>query len=167
MPAGRAPPKAVPAEPAVNPRAGCWQPAGPTSSSRFRSRPYWLPLLRKKLSWHELGGYAEGITVSSPTSSIEWAPGAVPFYRPTLLTAMAACLLGIIGSLGPWMQVMVFTINGLDASWWGVATLTMSMISALALITIFLWDRTPLEPRFSVPLAWLVVVLAIVASPRY
>ncbi|WP_287034729.1 hypothetical protein [Mycobacterium sp.] len=102
--------------------------------------------------------------MSSSTSSTEWAPEAVPFYRPTLLAAMAACLLGIVGSLGPWMQVMVFTVNGLDASWWGVATLTMSVISALALIAIFLWDRTPLEPRFSVPLAWLVVVLAIASG---
>jgi hypothetical protein len=94
-------------------------------------------------------------------SSIAWPPNAERFYRPTLLAALAACLLGMVGSLGPWAGVLMFTIDGLDASWWGVATLTMSAASALVLIMILLWDKTPLDGRYSVPLAWLVVVLGV------
>jgi len=64
-------------------------------------------------------------------------------------------------SIGPWATVVFFTLNGLDAGNWGVTGLTLGAVSGLALLTIFFWPRTTFDPRWAVPVAWLVAVAGV------
>jgi hypothetical protein len=81
-------------------------------------------------------------------------PSAQPYFRPTLIAALAAIAGVIIGSIAPWAGVMVFNMGGLDFGNWGVATLILGAISAMALPTEFFWIRTSLSPRSAVPVVW-------------
>src|SRR5690242_9992536 len=92
---------------------------------------------------------------SSDSTAIRWWPvNAKPFYRPTLIAAIAAAVGVMIGSLSPWVSAFIFTINGLDTGFWGVMTLTLGAVSALVLLLVLFWGVTPFDPRWAVPLAW-------------
>jgi hypothetical protein len=93
--------------------------------------------------------------------SPQWPPNAKPSYRPTLIAAIAASAGVVIGSLGPWAAVVLFTINGLDASWWGVTTLMAGALAAAALVLLLFWSHTTFAPRWSVAPAWLAAVLGV------
>lgn len=98
---------------------------------------------------------------SRQSSSLPWPPNPPPSYRPTLIAAMAASAGISVGSLGPWATVVWFTINGLDAGWFGVTALTAGVFAAALLALLLLWSRTTLAPRWSVPLTWLAAVLGV------
>jgi hypothetical protein len=87
-----------------------------------------------------------------------WPPNAQPFYRPTLTAAIAASVGVMIGSVAPWASIFWFSISGLDAGSWGIITLTLGAVSALSLVMVLIWGITPLDPRWTVPLAWLAFV---------
>jgi hypothetical protein len=74
---------------------------------------------------------------------------------------MAASLGVIVGTLGPWATIVVFTLNGLETSWWGITTLTLGALCGVALLVVFYWTRTPFHPRWAVPFAWAVAVAAV------
>jgi hypothetical protein len=78
-----------------------------------------------------------------------------------LIAAIAASVGVIVGCIGPWMSLMLFTVNGLDAGKWGVAGLTIGAVSCVALLTVLFWARTPFNPRWAVPAAWAVAVAAV------
>lgn len=62
-----------------------------------------------------------------------------PYYRPTLIAAMAASLGVIVGTLGPWATIVVFTVNGLETSWWGITTLTLGALCGVVLLVVLFW----------------------------
>jgi hypothetical protein len=93
--------------------------------------------------------------------SPQWPPNAKSSYRPSLIAAIAASAGVVIGSTGPWATVILFTINGLDTSWWGVTTLTAGALAASSLVLLLFWSRTTFAPRWSVPPAWLATVLGV------
>jgi hypothetical protein len=101
------------------------------------------------------------VVAPSARPPTQWPPNAKPFYRPTLIAAIAACMCVVIGSLGPWVTVLLFTINGLDTSWWGVTTLSAGVLATGALALLLLWSRTTIAPRWSVPIAWVATVLGV------
>jgi hypothetical protein len=98
---------------------------------------------------------------SSPLSG--WPPNAEPYYRPTLIAAIAASVGVMIGTIGPWVtsRILSIAITGLDDENWGIATLTLGAVSCLALLTVLFWPRTPFNPRWAAPLAWAVVVAGV------
>ncbi|MFI5508968.1 DUF732 domain-containing protein [Mycobacterium sp. NPDC051804] len=98
---------------------------------------------------------------ASNAGNTPWPINAEPYYRPTLIGGLAATVGIMIGSVSPWLSVIVFTINGLDAGNWGITTLTLGALSGIALVVILLWGRTPFGPRWAVPLAWSVAVAAV------
>ncbi|KUI21975.1 hypothetical protein AU195_06615 [Mycobacterium sp. IS-1496] len=59
------------------------------------------------------------------------------------------------------MRIALFSVNGLDAGGWGSAELAIGVTAALILVAVLLWDRTPLDLRWALPLAWLAVVLGV------
>lgn len=101
------------------------------------------------------------MTTPSVRPPTHWPPNAKPFYRPTLIAAIVSCVCVVIGSIGPWATILLFTINGLDTSWWGVTTLTAGVLAASALTMLLLWSRTTIVPRWSVPVAWLAAILGV------
>jgi hypothetical protein len=98
---------------------------------------------------------------SGITPLFSWPPGAEPYYRPSLSVAIGASVGVMVGSVGPWLTALIFTVNGLDAGNWGVAALTLGGVSCIALLTVLLWPRTPFHPRWAVPVAWAVVVAGV------
>ena len=98
---------------------------------------------------------------SGMTQSPRWPPDADPLFRPVVIAAIAASVGVMLGSVSPWVTVVVFTLNGLDAGNWGVTGLTLGAVSGLALLTIFFWPRTTFDPRWAVPVAWLVAVAGV------
>lgn len=81
-------------------------------------------------------------------------PSPQPYINPSLVTALAASAGIIIGSLAPWLTAIVFTLNGLDAGIWGITTLTLGALSAVAMTLAFFWGRSPMTLPRTVPLAW-------------
>lgn len=90
-----------------------------------------------------------------------WPPNAEPYYRPAMIAAIAACVGVIVGSIGQWLHVFLFSVNGLDFQGWGVTTLILGVVSGLALLTELYWATTPFSARWAIPLAWAVVVAAV------
>jgi len=67
----------------------------------------------------------------------------------------------MIGSVSPWLSVILFTVSGLDAGNWGITTPTLGALSGIALVVNLLWGRTPFDPRLTAPLAWSVAVAGV------
>jgi hypothetical protein len=67
----------------------------------------------------------------------------------------------IVGSLGPWAHVVVFSLNGLDAGYWGAATLILGALSGVVLLSELAWARASFNPRWAVPVAWGVAVAGV------
>jgi hypothetical protein len=63
-----------------------------------------------------------------------WPPDAEQHYRPSLIAAIAASVGVMVGSVGPWVTAVIFTVNGLDAGNWGIAALTLGAVSFVALL---------------------------------
>jgi hypothetical protein len=106
---------------------------------------------------------AETGQFSSPkeTSLSDWPPNAAPYYRPSLIAAIAASVGVMIGCVAPWTSVVLFTFNGLDAGGVGITALTLGAVSCAALLTVLFWPHTPFNPRWAVPLAWAVAVIGV------
>lgn len=77
-----------------------------------------------------------------------------PYIHPSLVTAIAASVGIIIGSVAPWLSAIIFTVDGLDAGMWGLTTLALGALSAVAMTLAFFWGRFPTTLRRTVPLAW-------------
>lgn len=90
-----------------------------------------------------------------------WPPATKPYYRSTLVVAIAASVGIMVGSVGPWAGVLMFTVNGLDAGNWGVTALTIGAVSCVVLLTVLFWLRTYFSPRWAVSLAWAAAVAGI------
>jgi hypothetical protein len=91
-----------------------------------------------------------------------WPPAdAASSYRPSLFVAMAASAGLVVGSFGTWANVLLFTVGGLDFQNWGKATLILGVASAFAVLTVAFWSRTPFNPRWAVPLAWLIALVGV------
>ena len=100
-------------------------------------------------------------STSATTPLSDWPPDAEPYYRPSLIAAIAASVGVMVGSVGPWATAMIFTVNGLDAGNWGVMGLTVGAVSCVALLTVLFWPRTPFSPRWAVSVAWAVAVAGV------
>jgi hypothetical protein len=92
---------------------------------------------------------------------LSWPPDAEPYYRPSLIAAIAARVGVMVGTIGPWVTALIITVTGLDAGNWGIAALTLGAISCVALLIELLWPRTPFNPRWAVPLAWAAAVAGV------
>jgi hypothetical protein len=86
------------------------------------------------------------------------SPNANPYHRGSVITALAASAGVIVGSLGPWVHVMLFSVGGLDFGNWGIATLILGSVSGVALLNELYWLRGPATPRWAVPVAWAAAV---------
>ena len=98
---------------------------------------------------------------ADPSNEAPSPPAALatdPRYRAALFGAMAASVGVVIGSLGPWFTVMVFTVNGLDAGIAGKTTLILGLLCGIALVVEYFWDRTKLDRRWGVPITWAIAV---------
>lgn len=91
----------------------------------------------------------------------DWPPGVDPHYRPALFAAIVASAGAIAGSVGTWAKVLWFTVGGLDFGNWGVATLILGVICAIALAAVKYWSRTSFNPRWAVAVAWGILVIGV------
>jgi hypothetical protein len=74
-----------------------------------------------------------------------WPSDVEPYYRPAVFVALGASVGVIVGTLAPWADVLVFTVNGLDVANWGPAALVLGAVSAFALLTVMFWGCTPFD----------------------
>jgi hypothetical protein len=81
-----------------------------------------------------------------------WPENAAPYYRPSLIAAIAACAGVIVGSIGPWVKLFMFSADGLDFQNWGALTLALGAVSGIGLFTVLLWATTPFNPTWTVPM---------------
>jgi hypothetical protein len=86
------------------------------------------------------------------------SPNANPYHRGSVITALAASAGVIVGSLGQWVHVMLFSVGGLDFGNWGIATLILGAVSGVALLNELYWLRGPATPRWAVLVAWAAAV---------
>jgi hypothetical protein len=93
---------------------------------------------------------------SAKGPSSTWPPNAEPYYRPALFATIGASVGVIVGSFTPWM-----TVNAFDFSHSRTATLILGALSGLALVTVMFWQRTPLDSRWAVPVAWGIAVAGV------
>jgi hypothetical protein len=113
--------------------------------------------------------WASTSSKNSPSSMCP--PDVEPYYRPTLLIAAAASAAVVMGSLGSWVHVLLFNVDGLDFANWGVATLTLGAVCCVALLTLLSWSRTPFDEPRAVALACItnrnrVILVAGIVSGR-
>jgi hypothetical protein len=121
--------------------------------------------------WHQIIGERFSSLADDPTSEpacqenhamttaqTEWPRNAASYYRPTLFVALAASAGVVVGSIGPWVHILMFSVDGLDFGNWGVATSILGAASGIALFTALFWASTPFDSRWAVPVVWGVVV---------
>jgi hypothetical protein len=96
--------------------------------------------------------------VPSPPLAQRQAQLRNAYQRGSVITALAASAGVIVGSLGPWVHVMLFSAGGVDFGNWGIATLILGAVSGLALLNELYWLRGPATPRWAVPVAWAAAV---------
>jgi hypothetical protein len=80
---------------------------------------------------------------------------------PVLIAALAASVGVMVGSMGPWVEALVFSAGGLDAGAWGKTALILGLVCGIALVVVLFWARTPFNPRWAVPIAWAVAVTGV------
>ena len=84
------------------------------------------------------------------------------FYLPNVIAAIVASVGIVVGSIGTWASVGAVTVNGMDfRGSWGVVTLVLGAVSAVALFVQVNWGRTSFSLRWAVPVAWAVLVAGI------
>jgi hypothetical protein len=98
---------------------------------------------------------------SAKGPSSTWPPNAGPYYRPALFAAIGASVGVIVGSFTPWVHTVTLTVNVPDFSHSRTATLILGGLSGLALVTVMYWQRTPLDSRWAVPIAWGIAVAGV------
>jgi hypothetical protein len=101
------------------------------------------------------------MTASQPPDFSSPPPFAQPYYRPTLIAAIAASAGVVIGSLGTWVHFMMFSVGGLDFASWGVVTLILGCISGAGLGANLYWTRISPTPQWASPLAWAAAVAGV------
>jgi hypothetical protein len=121
----------------------------------------------------------DGPTIELPSFGAENAPwrsgspvdypppplplSAAPLYIPNLIAAIVASVGIIIGSIGTWVGAMgVPAVGGMDIrDNWGLVTLILGAVCAIALFTQLNWGRTNFSLRWAVPIAWAVLVAGV------
>jgi hypothetical protein len=87
---------------------------------------------------------------------------AAPFYLPNVIAAIVASVGIVVGSTGTWASVGPLSAGGMDFPGnWGVVTLILGAIAAVALFVQINWARTSFNLRWAVPIAWAVLVAGI------
>jgi hypothetical protein len=87
---------------------------------------------------------------------------AAPFYLPNVIAAIVASVGIVVGSTGTWASLGPLSMGGMDFPGnWGVVTLVLGGISAVALFVEVNWARTSFNLRWAVPIAWAVLVTGI------
>lgn len=88
---------------------------------------------------------------------------AAPLYLPNLIAGIVAAIGIVGGSIGTWASVVgEFPLGGMDIPGnWGVITLILGAICAIASFAQLNWGRTGSSLHLAVPLSWAVVVLAV------
>lgn len=94
-----------------------------------------------------------------PASS--WPPDVEPFYRPCLIAALASSGGVVLGSISPWISIVLFTVNGLDVGNWGTACLVLGVLAGAATLVVLLFERTPFAPRWALALGWGIAVAGV------
>ncbi|BBX87363.1 hypothetical protein [Mycolicibacterium aubagnense] len=114
----------------------------------------------------EISGSASKMAVplanSEPRASWpSWPPNAQTYYRPTLIAAVAASAGVMIGTVGPWASVLLFSLSGLDAGDTGKTALAFGAVACVGLLIVLFWPRTRFNPRWALPLAWFAAVAGV------
>jgi hypothetical protein len=87
---------------------------------------------------------------------------AAPFYLPNVIAAIVASVGIVVGSIGTWASLGPLNMGGMDfPGSWGVVTLVLGALSAVALFVEVNWGRTSFSLRWAVPIAWGVLVAGI------
>jgi hypothetical protein len=104
----------------------------------------------------------------APPPPLDYPPlpqplSAAPFYLPNVIAAIVASVGIVVGSIGLWASVQLptgtATFGGMDFRGnWGLVTLILGVVSAIALFALVNWGRTTVSLRWAVPLAWAVLV---------
>lgn len=101
---------------------------------------------------------------ATPSQARGTANSANGQRRRTVSTvAGAAAAVVSIGSLGPWLNIMMVTLNGLDA-WFGQATLTLGVACCIALLVESYSAATPARAQWAAPLASAVAVAGVACA---
>jgi hypothetical protein len=82
-----------------------------------------------------------------------WPSHTHPYYAPAIVAALAASIGMTVGSLGPWVTLLL-SVNGLEAGGCGVITLSLGTLSGAAILALLLWPHSVIGPRWTVPVAW-------------
>ena len=82
-----------------------------------------------------------------------------PLYLPNLIAGIAASVGVIVGSIGPWASVLVFTKNAIGSD--GTYTLVLGAASGIALFTLLNLGRSNAGLRWLAPIAWSVSVVGL------
>lgn len=90
-----------------------------------------------------------------------WPPNVEPFYRPCLIAALAASVGVVLGSISPWISIVLFTVTGLDVGNWGAVCLFLGVLAGASALIVLLFDRTPFAPQWALALGWVVAVAGI------
>ncbi|MEB4208740.1 hypothetical protein [Mycobacterium sp. 94-17] len=85
-----------------------------------------------------------------------------PFYLPNLIAAIVAGVGIVVGSIGTWASLGPLSLGGMDFRGdWGLVTLILGAIAAVALFVQINWGRTSFSLRWAVPIAWAVLVAGV------
>jgi hypothetical protein len=84
--------------------------------------------------------------------------------RLPLLAGIAACMGVAIGCTGPWVDVAVFSIGGLDAGPWGKVWIGVATVSAVILTVLLATERLQLQPQIALATIWGVFVAAVTCA---
>ncbi len=110
--------------------------------------------------WTETNIYGSGPGVAYPLSRPLLHDSA--FYLPNLLAAIVASAGIVIGSVGTWASVDVLSGGGLEVQQpWGTVVLTLGIASAIALFVQANIGRTNMSLRWSVPMAWAILIAGV------
>jgi hypothetical protein len=82
-------------------------------------------------------------------------------YRPAVIAAIAASVGVMIGSVSQWVTAGMFSVDGLSSGSWGTTALILGAASCAVMLTELFWPRTPFNPHWAVPLAWVVAVAGV------
>ena len=112
-----------------------------------------------------------GVSPPGPPPPLDHPPSpqplsAAPFYLPNVIAAIVASVGIVVGSIGTWASVVApvgpLSWGGMDFNGnWGVVTLVLGAVSAVALFAQINWGRTSFSLRWAVPIAWAVLVAGV------
>jgi hypothetical protein len=85
---------------------------------------------------------------------------AVRHYRTAAFTAIAGSIGIIIGSMSPWVQLLILSANGVDLRPSGLVTLGLGTWCGITLAVQCLYGRATPNPLWAVPVTWAVFLAA-------